>query len=187
MERGRGEGRTKGAGEEMRVETRVPLCFPIAMLAIFLFVGCAPVISREVLREADTSISFEQLLREPEVYRGKTLLLGGDVIETQNLPDRTLIVVLQRPLGFRGRPAAGDVSHGRFIISVPGYLDPAIYRRGRKITVAGVAVGKEVRPLGEIDYSYPMLEKRELYLWPEEESSFAEPQVHFGVGVGVVF
>ena len=159
----------------------------IAVLIVLLLAACAPVISRQVLQEVDKSISFEQLLQKPESYKGRTVLLGGDVIETQNLSGKTLIVVLQRPLGFRGRPAAGDVSQGRFIISAAGFLDPAIYSNGRKITVAGMVVGKEVRPLGEREYTYPMIEKRELYLWPEEESSSAEPQVHFGVGIGVVF
>ncbi|MBW2040040.1 MAG: Slp family lipoprotein [Deltaproteobacteria bacterium] len=160
-----------------------PFFIPIAVLTILLLAGCAPVISREVLKEVDKGVSFEQLSEEPEAYKGRTLLLGGDVIETQNLPDKTLIFVLQRPLGFRGRPAAGDVSKGRFIVTVPGFLDPAIYSHGRKVTVAGTVVGKEVRPLGEIDYTYLIVEKRELYLWPEEKSSSAEPRVHFGVGV----
>ncbi|RLB06480.1 MAG: hypothetical protein DRG50_05605 [Deltaproteobacteria bacterium] len=159
----------------------------ISILIIFLLTGCAPVISKGVLKEVDRSISFEQLLEEPEAYKGKTLLLGGDIIETQNLPAKTLIIVLQRPLGHRGRPVGGDVSKGRFIISAAGFLDPAIYRHGRKVTVAGVVVGKKVRPLGEVEYTYPIIEKKELYLWPEEEVSSAEPQVHIGVGVGVVF
>ncbi len=159
----------------------------IAVLTILLLAGCASVISREVLREVDQNVSFEQLLEEPEAYKGRTLLLGGDIIETQNLPDKTVVVVLQRPLGFRGKPAAKDISEGRFILSAPGFLDPAIYSHGRKVTVAGVVVGKEVRPLGEIEYTYPIIEKRELYLWPEEEASSAEPRVHFGFGVGVGF
>lgn len=167
---------------------RRSLCLPpLAVLTTLVLASCAPVISRDVLQEVDRSVSFEQLSQDPEAYTGKTLLLGGDIIETKNLPDTTLVVVLQRPLGHRGRPVAGDVSKGRFIVSAPGFLDPAIYSPGRKTTVAGVVVGKEVRPLGEIEYTYPLVEKRELYLWPKEESPSAEPEVHFGCGIGVVF
>jgi len=164
----------------------VPYCLLIAIVGSLLLTGCAPVISREVLREVDKDVSFEQLLKNPEAYSERTLLLGGNIIEAQNFTDKTLIFVLQRSLGFRGRPAEGDVSKGRFIISVPGFLDPAIYRHGRKITVAGRVMGKEVRPLGEIEYTYPVIEKKELYLWPEESPS-SEPQFHIGVGVGVGF
>jgi outer membrane lipoprotein len=161
--------------------------FPLlcTIVAVFLLAGCAHVISKGVLQEVDSSISFMQLLKDPEAYRGKTVLLGGDIIGTQNLSNKTLVVVLQRPLGSRGEPGAGDVSEGRFIITTAGFLDPAIYSSGRKITVAGRVVGKEVRPLGEIIYAYPVIEKRELYLWPEEKSASAEPKVHFGVGIGI--
>jgi outer membrane lipoprotein len=161
--------------------------FPLlcTIVAVLLLAGCAHVISKGVLQEVDSSISFMQLLKDPEAYKGKTVLLGGDIIETQNLSNKTLVVVLQRPLGSWGEPGAGDVSEGRFIITTAGFLDPAIYSSGRKITVAGRVVGKEVRPLGEITYAYPVIEKRELYLWPEEKSASAEPKVHFGVGIGI--
>ena len=161
------------------------LAVMFAMAAVFLLAGCAHVISKQTLAEVDTSVTFAQVAQDPDAYEGKTVLFGGDIIEAQNLPDKTLVVVLQRPLGRRGEPAAGDVSEGRFILRNPEFLDPAIYSPGRKITAAGTVVGKEVRPLGEIEYTYPIIEKRELYLWPEEESASNEPKVHFGFGVGV--
>jgi len=157
----------------------------LVMAAILLLVGCAHVISKQVLKEVDTNTTFAQVSKAPDAYKGKTVLFGGDIIEAKNLPDKTLITVLQRPLGTRGRPAAGDASEGRFIIQTPGFLDPAIYSPGRKITVAGRVVGKEKRLLGEIQYTYPVIEKRELYLWPEEKSEPEESKVHFGVGIGV--
>lgn len=156
-----------------------------AIVVVFLLAGCAHVISKEVLQEVDASLTFAQISKDPEAYRGRTVLFGGDIIETQNLSDKTLVVVLQRPLGSRGDPGAGDVSEGRFIIQTSGFLDPAIYGPGRKLTVAGTVVGKEVRPLGEITYAYPVIEKREFYLWPEEESASDEPKVHFGIGIGI--
>jgi outer membrane lipoprotein len=171
----------------MSISRNYVLFLVLVIAAVLLLAGCAHVISRGVLQEVDTSVSFVQLSKDPEAYQGKTVLLGGDVIETQNLSDKTLVVVLQRPLDRRGEPSAGDVSEGRFIITTPGFLDPAIYGSGRKITVAGTVVGKEVRPLGEIKYTYPIIEKRELYLWPEEETASDEADVHIGVGIGVGF
>lgn len=147
--------------------------------------GCAPVISPAVLKEVDQGVRFEQLLKNPIAYRGRTVLLGGDIIETQNFPEKTLIVVLERSLGFRKKPAAEGGSKGRFIVSVPGFLDPAIYRHKRKVTVVGSVLGKEVLPLGEIEYTYPIITKKELYIWPSEESSATQPGVRFGVGIGI--
>jgi outer membrane lipoprotein len=133
----------------MSIKRHHVLSFVLAMAAMLLLAGCAHVISKEVLQEVDASLTFAHVSKDPEAYKGKTVLFGGDIIETQNLSDKTQIVVLQRPLGSRGEPSAGDVSEGRFIITTPGFLDPAIYGPGRKITVAGTVVGKEVRPLGE--------------------------------------
>jgi outer membrane lipoprotein len=171
----------------MSIKSNPVLSFILVMAAMLLLAGCAHVISKEVLQDVDTSVSFVQLSKDPNAYTGKTVLVGGDVIETQNLSDKTLVVVLQHPLGSRGEPSAGDVSEGRFIITASGFLDPAIYSPGRKLTVAGTVAGKEVRPLGEIEYTYPIIEKRELYLWPEEEAASDEPDVRFGLGIGVGF
>ena len=159
------------------------VCSTIA--GFFLLSGCASVISQRALHEVDQTLIFEQLLENPEAHKGKIVLLGGTIIETQNFSDRTLIVVLKCPLGFRKKPRVEDVSRGRFIIYTLGFLDPAIYRHGRKITVVGSVMGREVRPLGKIEYSYPVIEKSELYLWPLEEISGTGPRVHFGVGIGI--
>lgn len=157
----------------------------VTMVAMLLLVGCAHVISKQVLNEVDKNATFAQVAKDPDAYKGKTVLFGGAIIETKNLADKTVITVLQHPLGSRGQPAAGDVSEGRFIVTTPGFIDPAIYSQGRKITVAGRVVGKEKRPLGEIEYTYPVIEKRELYLWPAEKPASTEPRWHFGVGVGL--
>jgi outer membrane lipoprotein len=168
----------------MRV-SRKNILFFVAVAATFLLAGCSHVISKEVLKEVDRNVTFAQVAKAPDAYKGKTVLFGGDIIETQTLPDKTVIIVLQRPIGRRGEPAAGDVSEGRFIIQTPGFLDPAIYSPGRKVTVAGTVFGKEMRPLGKIEYMYPIIEKRELYLWPEENYSSKQPQTHIGFGIGI--
>ena len=140
----------------------------IATLSLLWFAGCGAAISPEILKEVDQSLPFEDLLKDPDAFRGKTVLLGGEIIETENFPDKTLLIVLQRPLNSERKPSGKDKSKGRFIVSVPEFLDPVIYGKGRKITVAGRVMGKEVRALDEIKYAYPLIDKRELYLWPEE-------------------
>ncbi len=159
----------------------------LSMAAVLLLVGCAHVISKEVLKEVDKNVTFAQLVKDVDAYKGKTVLFGGAIIETKNFADKSQVVVLQHPLDSRDRPVAGDVSEGRFIVTTPGFLDLAIYSPGRKITVAGKVVGKEKRPLGEIEYTYPVIEKRGLYLWPVERPASTEPKVQFGFGVGVGF
>jgi len=156
----------------------------LVTLTGLVITGCAPVISSQVLKEVDESVRFEQVLENPDAYEGKIVLLGGEIINTENLPNKTVIIVLQRSLGYNQKPDSEGESKGRFIVSAPGFLDPAIYRPHRKITVVGVVVGKEIRSLGEIEYAYPIISKRELHVWPSEDSP-KEPRVHFGIGIGI--
>ncbi len=158
-----------------------------ALLNLLWFAACATAISPEITKEVDQGILFESLLTEPAAFHGKTVLLGGNIIKTENLPEKTLIIMLQRSLDSKMKPSGENRSKGRFIISVPGFLDPAIYRQGREITVVGRVAGKEVRTLDEIEYAYPIIGKRELYLWPVEKSLDTEPKVIFGIGVGTGF
>jgi outer membrane lipoprotein len=162
------------------------IVFPwlLTMAAILLLVGCAHVISKETLKAVDRSVTFSQLAKDPDAYKGKTVLFGGAIIETIHLADKSQVVVLQQPLDRRDRPVAGDVSEGRFIVTTQGFLDPAIYSPGRQVTVAGQVVGKEKHPMGEIEYTYPVIEKQGIYLWPVERPASAGPTWQFGFGVG---
>ena len=138
----------------------------LALLLLILFAGCAP-ISKELRVQADRTVSFQQVSQNPEAYKGKIVILGGEIIETSNQKDgTTLIVVLQRPLDWMQEPKI-QRSEGRFIILVEGYVDPYVFRRGRRITVAGEILGRKVMRLGELEYPYPLLRSKQIYLWGE--------------------
>jgi len=159
----------------------------IASLSLLWFTGCAAAISPETLKDVDQNIPFEGILKDPGAFQGKTVLLGGDIIETENFPDKTVIIILQRPLDSQDKPSGEDKSKGRFIVSVPEFIDPAIYGQGRQITVVGTVAGKEVRALDEIEYAYPIIDRLELYLWPIKETVETQPGVIFGIGFGFGF
>ncbi len=135
--------------------------------ALFLLVsGCAPVISKELRTQVAREITFREVIQDPDVYKGKLVLLGGVIIGAKNLEEGTLIEVLQKPADRRGRPRDVDQSDGRFMALYEGFLDAAIYSEGREVTVAGEVKGKRVLPLGEIQYAYPLIAIKEIYLWP---------------------
>lgn len=140
--------------------------FVFGLLPLILFLGCAP-ISKELRAQADQKLSFQQVFQNPEAYKGKIVIWGGDVVETINQKEgTTLIVVLQRPLDWTEEPKFNR-SEGRFIILVEGYEDPYVFRRGRRVTVAGEIQGRKVMRLGELEYPYPLLLSKQLYLWGE--------------------
>lgn len=145
--------------------------------------GCAHVISKELREKADEEISFAALLKDPDRYAGRFVILGGIIASSLNTEEGTYIEVVQNPLDSRGRPEYSDVSGGRFLILTEGYLDSAIYSQGKRVTVAGKVIGKRVRPLGEIQYTYPLIKSSEIHLFT---SSYGTP-IRFGIGIYKTF
>jgi len=127
--------------------------------------ACAPVISPQLMDQIDRDVTYGSLAARPDEFKGKVVLLGGTIVQTVPKPSETEIEVVQKPASASGEPHLTDKSEGRFLIVVDRFLDPAIYRSGRDITVAGEVRGSEVRRLGEIDYRYPVITALELYLW----------------------
>ena len=140
-----------------------------ATLGALLVTGCAHVISEELRRQVTPELTFKEVIREPAKYQGKIVLWVGVIIKSTNTKEGTLIEVSQRDLGFRGQPQDTDVSHGRFLILHPKYLDTAIYDQDREVTVAGEIVEQRTLPLGEIEYTYPVIAPKQLHLWEREE------------------
>jgi outer membrane lipoprotein len=157
--------RLKGGGKMEKSFFQVrPSLLIFGVLLIILLQGCLP-ISKQLRAQADRTLTFRQVFQNPEAYKGKIVIWGGDVVETINQKDgTTLIVVLQRPLDWTEEPEFNR-SEGRFIIFVQGYVDPYVFRRGRRITVAGEIEGRKVMRLGELEYPYPLLLSKQIYLW----------------------
>jgi outer membrane lipoprotein len=144
-------------------------------ILIALFVGSCSVISQHIRTESISPIDLKILLQEPNKYKGETVILGGYILETDNLTDQTIIKVLQAPLGARDEPNSRDYSEGRFIVSQKGFLDPEIYSKDRKITVAGTVLGSVVEKVNEFSHPYLKIQCREIYLWPKDQEYLPAP------------
>jgi len=136
---------------------------------LFSIAGCAQVISKQLMEQVARELTFSEVLKNTEAYKGKTVLWSGVIISSVNLKEGTMIEVLQKPADIQGKPKDVDESEGRFLALYPGYLDVAIYNGGRKVTVAGEIQGKKIQRLGEIDYTYPLISAKEIHLWPVEK------------------
>jgi len=147
--------------------------------------GCAHVISQEMRSQVAPELTFKEVTKEPMSYQGKIVLWGGVIVKCTNTEEGTLIEVRETALGFRGKPKDIDVSHGRFLVSHPEYLDCRIYGKGRKITVVGEISGQKTLPLDEIDYTYALISAKEIYLWKQERTYSGGPGWHFQFGLGI--
>jgi outer membrane lipoprotein len=137
-----------------------------AMIGIVL--SSCSVMSREMRREAIQDVTFDALKRNTQDYQGETVIFGGYILETRNLTKETRLLVLQAPLSVRDEPKDRDLSRGRFVVIHDGFLDPAIYKHGRKVTVAGEVVGEEQAELNDHRFTMPVIRSREIFLWKEQ-------------------
>ena len=135
----------------------------LGICAVLLAVGgCGGVLSKET-RESSTPLdSFAELRSDLKSFQGRTVILGGEVIETRNKPDSTTLLILEKPLGSAQRPTAEDVSGGRFMVRFGRYRDPVLLSPGRRVTVAGKVLGLETEPVGQAPYEYVLLEALEI-------------------------
>ena len=154
---------------------------PLLAAAIVLSAGCARPFPSRITDRVDRKISFSDLHKDPESYKGKWVMLAGVIVDSRTEKDgSTYLEVVQKPADNQGRPFRTDESGGRFIAVSKEFLDPAVYRGGRVITVVGEVAGDSVRPLGGMVYRYPLLAVEALHLW---EPSYG-PRYHVAVGVG---
>lgn len=119
------------------------------------------------MEQVDRNLTYGSLVSRPDEAQGKIVLLGGTIVQTMPKPEKTEIEVVQKQVSSSGEPFLTDKSEGRYLVVVNRFLDPAIYRSGRDITVAGKVQGSALRRLGEIDYRYPVVVALEIYLWKE--------------------
>lgn len=153
--------------------------FVLFICISLLFSGCAHVVSKEMRDRADKGVPPEVLFQDPDAYVGRVVILGGFIVSTAMTEDGSYLEVVQNPLDSMGRPGDRDISSGRFLIFFEGRIDTAIYSAGREVTVAGEVLGRKVQPLGETQYSYPLIKADELHLIKGRR----EIPVHFGIWI----
>ena len=100
---------------------------------------------------------------------GQRVRWGGEIVNVEPRSDVTCFEVLSRELWSDARPNRRDHSEGRFIACSKGFYDPAVYTRGRDLTVTGSLNGIEQHKVGEYDYTFPKVAADQVYLWPKRE------------------
>lgn len=144
----------------------------LALVASILFLvsGCAHVISEESRALVDPAVTFSGLMASPDSYAGKYVMLGGVVAGVQNDNDGARLEVVQTPLDSEGLPdEASHASGGRFLAVSSSFLDPVVYKQGRRVTLVGQVQGKKSLPIDQIRYTYPVISIREIHVWKKSE------------------
>lgn len=153
----------------------------LTVLTLIVLLGCGHVVPLEVRESVDKDITAPALFKDPDAYKGRVVMLGGIIASSKNMDEGTYLEVVEKELDAGGNPMATDISNGRFLILYSGYLDTAIYSKGREVTVVGEVMGKKLRPLGEMQYPYPLIKSRKLYLFEKRE--LYNMPFRFGIGI----
>ncbi|HXY61349.1 MAG TPA: Slp family lipoprotein [Nitrospirota bacterium] len=150
--------------------------FAIAFGISLLIQGCTYAISPEMTKQADRTLTFQQLQADPDTFKGKIIILGGIIAQTSTTKQGTIIEIIEKPLDYWGKPKRTDKTGGRFLVVHVGDLDPIVFGPGREITVAAEIEGTRSKALGDIEYDYPVVVSKELKLWERERQSWDRPQ-----------
>jgi outer membrane lipoprotein len=153
---------------------------------LLLLAGCTHVISQEARLAVDPAVTFAEVKASPDAHKGKTLLLGGVIVGLGVEAQGSTLEVFRWKLDRWGEPIAVDEQAGRFLAVTDRLLDPALYDVGRLVTLTGTVEGQETRPLGPVDYTYPVFRIGETYVWetPFRYGIHRHPNVYFPYYVG---
>lgn len=144
----------------------------VAVMVIILLGGCAST-PPAPLREDSAPVTQQQAQDQNLV--GQHIRWGGEIIETTPGKDTTCFELLGHPLDQGARPIIGGLAQGRFIACAPGFYDPAVYVKGRELTVVGTLNETIAGKIGGYDYRYPHVQVEQLYLWHERPEAYPSP------------
>ncbi|MBI5888641.1 MAG: Slp family lipoprotein [Deltaproteobacteria bacterium] len=147
------------------------------MLLSISLSGCGSVMSEAVLKKVDRGLTLDIVRAKPDAYAGRGVLWGGIILASENMEDSTEIEVLETELFSDDTPQSESqsLSKGRFIIKAEKFLDTAVFKPAKRVTVAGVVKGARTGKIGKMDYTYPVVTPMELKLFDPQ------PKVYIGV------
>jgi outer membrane lipoprotein len=138
-------------------------------LAFSLMSSCVPVISRNLLSQGILDTNLSEIKQDPASYKGRLFILGGIIVKTSTTKDGSLIEAVFVPVDSWGYLKSFKASSGRFLAIYKSgeILDPLIYSEKREITLAGEFIELRKGKIGEMEYTYPLFEIKEIHLWEE--------------------
>ncbi len=137
-----------------------------------LLASCAPVLDRQLMREGQRDVSFDELRSNPDAYKGRLYILGGLIAEARFTEQGSQLEVLAVPVDSYGYLKEHVRSSGRFLAVLPkskALLDPLVYKKGREVTLAGEFRDIRKGKIDEMAYEYPVFEIIQIHLFEEPQ------------------
>jgi len=155
------------------------------VISSLLIVSCAtPVLNKSYMLEGSRNPSFITIGMNPDQYRGKLFILGGVIVQVRLNETGSQIEAVDVPVDESGYFLDKGRSEGLFRALLPpdneSILDPEIYTRGRRVTLAAEFVEMRIGEIDDAEYQYPFFLIKQIYLWPRERQAYYDmPPYYF--------
>jgi outer membrane lipoprotein len=157
--------------------------FLVLALNCLVLASCATPAFKDV--DAAIAIMPSDVQQSAERYNGAEVVWGGRIIAVENRERTTDVEIVAYPLDQDQHPMPDAPTVGRFILVLPGFVEPYDYPVGRHLSVHGIVAGTRVGHVDAHDYLYPLLRAREVTVWPWGFMFDKKPRVSVGVGVRI--
>jgi outer membrane lipoprotein len=137
----------------------------LLVFCILLLAACSN-LPTAIQNAPSPDLSYQQAMQDIASHKNAPVRWGGVIVEVENEQDESLVQVLYYPLGSFGRPLTDQTYTGRFIIKSADFLDPAVYAKNARITVAGTLDGAMERTIGKKTVRLPLVLASDIYQWP---------------------
>lgn len=112
------------------------------LMGLALLSGCSSSLPARYIQQAESDVTLTSLMKSPGAYHGKTVILGGVVVDQQQDGQRLWLHVRNRPLDKDYRPHRPIVNEGPeagyYWISVPNAVTlPPRWKQWARVTVVG--------------------------------------------------
>jgi len=153
---------------------------PTLILGALLLTGCASNLPPSIRVDVGEPLTVDQVQKDPDGTLDKVVRWGGEILSVVNRPNYSDVVVLRRPLFDNGEPKPRGGEARRFVARLPGFVDPAEFKAGQRLTVSGRLDGLVTLRVGEYPYAHPVVRVAEHYRWgkyvePPEPPWYRDP------------
>lgn len=164
--------------------TAITRLLGVALLGVAV-AACAPA---PLYRPGPASVTAtpEQVASSPSNFHDLQVVWGGRVVWVHNFAHHSELEILAYPLDGSQRPRLGKPALGRFIVLVPGFVEPLNYPDGSLVTVQGTLGGARPGNVGAAAHTFALVHEEAMHRWTAEEMRAGHPNVSIGVGVGGV-
>lgn len=139
---------------------------------VFVLVGCAAQVPVPVSKTPVANVSVGEVRADATRFTDTKVRWGGTIARVENKATETWVEIVSRQLRSSGQPREAGGSSGRFIASFKGFFDPVVYKKGLQLTVLGTIKGEIKRPIGEHEYTFPLVTVSASHLWPEIQDQY---------------